>query len=459
MNDRAHELPPLVERLARPERIERQLERLVPTHARARRKVEVKQRGVPLARLLEDRPATARKISAALRDRTYAPQPARARVAYLDKKRILFALEAVDLVVHGVVADALNEAVAHRLSECVYSYRAGHSSWGATSAVAEYVRDHAARTPVRERGVHLFRADIANYAPSIPNHDGAPLWDRLRDGLAPRDTPEDAWAFEVVRGVVRPPVVFDDQPPQPLPLGMPVGSPMCTAVLNWFLDPLDKLLEPNAPADGLYARYGDDILVVHERYDEVVRRRESAEAWLEQQGLALKAEKWQLVYFNGAGRPSPDDPSLPGTTAVEYLGMRIDFKGTQSMSNSKRKRALVDLRDRLRQSARLLANRPLEQRGRVLVDVANEFITANDAVQGAYMDWVFTRTTDREQLKQMDYDIARAVVAQLVGHGGAKGFRVVSWRQLRAWGLISLVDARNKGWRAASKMAKAKPDE
>ena len=52
--------------------------------------------------------------------------------------------------------------------------------------------------------------------------------------------------------------------------------------------------------------------------------------------------------------------------------------------------------------------------------------------------------TDRQQLEQLDYWIARTVVKALSGRRNARAFREIPYRKLRNdWGLISLVAARN----------------
>jgi hypothetical protein len=53
--------------------------------------------------------------------------------------------------------------------------------------------------------------------------------------------------------------------------------------------------------------------------------------------------------------------------------------------------------------------------------------------------------TDREQLRELDRQIARIAASAIAGRRGSRAFRQVSYRQLRAWGLPSLLHARNRG--------------
>jgi hypothetical protein len=52
--------------------------------------------------------------------------------------------------------------------------------------------------------------------------------------------------------------------------------------------------------------------------------------------------------------------------------------------------------------------------------------------------------TDRNQLKQLDYWIARIVVGAVTGDTNVRAFRKVSYREIRQkWGLKSVLHARN----------------
>lgn len=443
----------LAARLGDPERIERQLERIRQKHGGSRRLDQLTTRGVSMQRLLQDKRELARRLARELQEHTYAPSPVEPRTIVADKTRTIYRIDAVDLVVHGVVAELINEAVADRLSDRVYSYRPGRSSWDATRDVAAFVRRHAARLPVERRGLHVFRADVANFGPSIPNDDGSALWVRLREALQPGDGPADRWAWDLVRRVIRPDVREADGSIRPLAHGMPTGSPAGTAAQNWFLSPLDRELEPieaDPGGHGFFARYGDDMLLLHPNLSRVDAFRVRIEQWLAAHGLAIKPEKWTRLYFNGAGRTSPVEADLAGTTKITYLGVDIGFDGTVSLPKRKARALLVDLRARLRRSAKLVPQGDLETQGRALVRVVNAWVLADDVISGPYVDWVFHRLTDRKQLEQLDYEIARAVIAALVGHRNVRGFREVSWAQLRQWGLVSLVALRNRGKRGAS---------
>ena len=64
----------------------------------------------------------------------------------------------------------------------------------------------------------------------------------------------------------------------------------------------------------------------------------------------------------------------------------------------------------------------------------------------AYAGLLRAVVTDRRQLAQLDHLLALAVAAAAGERPGVRAFREAPPRQLRAWGLPSLVDARNR-WR------------
>src|SRR5688572_21185252 len=110
--------------LADPRRYERELERLA-ARLPARRLRGVTQDGVPLAFLVAERGRVARLLARAVAGGSYRPTPALVRRARLDKERALFVLSAADLVLHGVLAALLAEALEPELSPRVFSYRRG----------------------------------------------------------------------------------------------------------------------------------------------------------------------------------------------------------------------------------------------------------------------------------------------------------------------------------------------
>jgi hypothetical protein len=86
-----------------------------------------------------------------------------------------------------------------------------------------------------------------------------------------------------------------------------------------------------------------------------------------------------------------------------------------------------------------------ERAGRALCSVVNRALDPHSALTQQRSAIALRRiVTDRRQLEQLDYWIARIVVHALTGRRDARAFRDVPYRKLRQdWGLVSLVAARN----------------
>jgi hypothetical protein len=84
---------------------------------------------------------------------TYEFEPGRMRqIRVHGKERIVFAFRLTDLIVHGVVADIVQEAMTPHLSPRLYSYRKGVSWWAGIADFSSYARAHR-RTPTRSRWI------------------------------------------------------------------------------------------------------------------------------------------------------------------------------------------------------------------------------------------------------------------------------------------------------------------
>jgi len=436
--------------LSDPARYRRQIDRLHRRHAYTRALYEIQQAGVSLASLCLHRARVARLLARTVGGGAYRLGPARLRRIHVDSKvREVFAYCLMDLVVHGVVAAVVEEALRPRLSPSLYSYRPGISWWRPIAAFAAYARAHRQDRPdPRSRGLYVLRRDVRSYTDSIPVGESSPLWPMLRGVLEPPGEGQSAspadWAL--IRAVVRPEIVGEGGARGTLYRGVPTGQPISCVLFNLYLSELDH--DFDAIAGGFYARYSDDLLFAHpdpEVAREVDRRIEARLAAL---GLGINADKRQTFYLTGAGRASADWPEARGTTSVPFLGCAVSSAGTIALSRAKRRRLLADLGQRVRRTARALGPTDPERAGRILCAVLNRALQARtEFAQERSAALLRRAVTDRRDLKQLDYLLARLVVRTVTGRSDVRGFRAVPYRRVRgAWGLLSLQHARDV-WR------------
>ena len=440
--------------LVDPRRYRGRIQRLHERHLYTSQSQTLKQEGVSLASLAFHQAKVARLLARAIARDEYRVGSARARTIVVEgKARVVFSYALTDLVVHGVVADALAEAIEPELSPRLYSYRKGVSWWRGVSRFAAYVRAHRRSRPdPRTRGLYVLRRDVEAYTDSIPVGPTSPLWPMLRRaldrsgagaGLGPTD-------WRLIERIVRAEAVAEDGASFTRYRGVPTGQPISCVLFNFYLAGFDR--EFDAIPDGFYARYCDDILFAHPDPEVVRDVDDRMRAGLARLALTMKEQKSRSLYLTGAGRASALAPEFRGTTAVSFLGCLVTGTGTVALGRAKRRRLLTDLGDRVARTATVLRGAERHTLGRAVCAVINRTLESRPSPsQQASAVLLRRAVTDRPHLRQLDYMIARIVLRAVVGESSASAFRRLPYRVIRRnWRLISLLHARNR-WRVRSR--------
>jgi hypothetical protein len=428
-----------------PRRFRRQIERLFERIPYAAKGWVLREEGVPLDAVFDRRRRLARLMVRTIRQNAYEFQPGRIReIRVQGKRRDVFSFRLVDLIVHGVVAEIIEEAAAPLLSPELFSYRKGVSWWHAVTRFSEYVRAHRrARPDPRSRGLHVLRRDVDAYTDSIPVGGDSPLWGILRglfESPGSRIEPDD---WRMLESVVRP-VVRDKQGRLiSLLRGVPTGQPVACVLFNVYLHELDRELA--AIPGGFYARYSDDILFAHPDAGVARTASEAIERNLSRLGLRLKVEKSRDLFLTAAGRNPPPPSEARGSPYVPFLGLDVWADGTSSLGREKTRALLQDCAARARLTEQALRGTPLETRGKSVCAALNRSLAAETLLfQEPAAPLLRRVVTRRPKLLELDFLIAKTVVEALTGQPGNKGFRILPYRILRQdWGLESLFHARN----------------
>ena len=386
-----------------------------------------------LAVLQRDGDALARRLAREFAERRWVQQPARRRIAMLDRPRELITLDVVDRVVHAAVGGLLVQWLEPRLPASLYSYRPRRGPGHVVAAVVAALRAERARgRPLRERGLYVMRFDVSKYGDTLPVDAASELWPMLRGELAGVD----AWLVDTICAMVR-----CDGDGEPRDIGVAIGSPIANPVLNLYLVDLDRTLETMAR---LYVRFGDDCLLACESAAAADAARAEVERVLARKRLRVTRTSRCGDYWNAAGRPGDGD--WRGTSHVSYVGADIAFGGTVRLKLARRHELLRAVDERIAGLAKLLDD-GADARAR-----AAELCAALRPAFDRASPWVLpelarvvTLASCRRQLAEMDREIAVAVAAAATRRRGAAAFREVAWRELLAIGLPSLVKLRNRG--------------
>jgi hypothetical protein len=130
---------------------------------------------------------------------------------------------------------------------------------------------------------------------------------------------------------------------------------------------------------------------------------------------------------------------------VHFLGTRIAADGTVGLDAKKIRGVLREIDQRIQQTVRTRTVFDVDGLGRSVCSVVNSALDPRSTLTQQKSAVLLRRVvTDRAQLEQVDYWIARMVVEAVTGERRARGFRKLPYRKLRRdWGLVSLVAARN----------------
>lgn len=427
-------------------RYERQIDRLYRRRLLGRRVFGLKQEGVPLAAVSLHRAEVARRLAAAVRKGLYEFAPGRVfTITTGGKERDIYTFRLTDLILQGVVAEIVGKAVSSRLSPRLFSYRRGLSWWKAVSLFAAYAR--AARrltADPRRRGLYVIRRDVDSYTDSIPVHPASPIWPMLKSLFSASRRPPGPAVWKIVEQVVRPEFYSKDGGLASLVRGVPTGQPISCVLFNLYLDGLDHALD-RIPG-GFYARYSDDLLFAHPDAGVAQEAAQTIDRALADLGLQVKPDKSLDLYLTGAGRRSDVWPESKGTTRVPFLGTFVFADGTVALEREKMHELVRDLRARALRTARALKGEDEETVGRAVCAALNKaFDPEAKLFQQKSAGLLRRAITHRPQLAQVDHLAARAVLLAARGQGRVRGFRRIPYRKIRKeWGLVSLLQARNK---------------
>jgi len=431
-------------RLGDRRRYERQIERLHQRYLLTSRLYELRQSNVSLASIVMNRGKVARLLAREVADGRYELEPGELRtIRARHKMREVFACRLTDLIVHGVVADIVQDAVDPRLSKRVFSYRKGLSWLTPIAELAAFIRtERRKHADPLARGVYVLRRDVDSYTDSIPIGRDSPLWAMLEAELGALP----ALFEQVVRVEMKVPdggIVCRTK-------GLPMGQPIAAIVANLYLTDMDRSLE-EIPG-GFYARYGDDFLFAHADPG-VARHAEGViDEILDSLRLTVNEKKRRTLYLTPPGRPSDAWAEVKGTSGVPFLGTRIAADGTIGLDDSKIRALLRELDRRATTTVRTLRGAERDQAGRAVCAVVNRALDPRSALTQSRSAIALRRVvTDRHQLEQLDYGIARLVLRAVTGRRDARAFREIPYAKLRHdWGLVSLVAARNRRGKVAA---------
>ena len=274
--------------------------------------------------------------------------------------------------------------------------------------------------------LYLVKRDIADYFASIDH-------ELLIANLAALVNPSD-YLFQLLEQRIR--FSYQDEAETcTAKAGIPFGSAIACLFANIYLTDMDRRIES---IPGLrYFRYADDILLLASTREQARAGRATLESSLAGLRLGMKASHSTDLTLSAA--PLTIDREFAPAKEFRHLGLLFRAGGRVSLSRDKVRKIQNLFRFAFRRARRRWTKipQPLEK-ARALARLAAE--TMERGLRNvAILDYYLKHVDDEGQIRLLDRWLAEEVLACVFG-GHKKGhFRRISYAELRAMGLPSLV--------------------
>jgi len=324
----------------------------------------------------------------------------------------------VDLLLYRV----LNHKLHNWFSPNSYAYRdRGYGLDSCQDRIARVLR--SASTPL-----YVIKRDIADYFASV---DHELLLNKLASLVAPGD---------YLRGLLEQRVRFlyqDSGCELKATVGIPFGTAAACLLANIYLTELDRQLES---IPGIhYFRYADDMLLLSASRKTATDAARQLELTLAKLRLGTKAShRADLLLTN---EPASDAVfTLAGN--FRHLGLLFRAGGGVALSRDKQRKIQNLFRFAFRRSRRRWKKEADPQvRVQMLINVAVQ--TIEKGIRNvAILDYYLKHVDDDRQLRMLDRWLAEEVLSAIFGGHKKSHFRRISFEQLRAMGLPSLLHRR-----------------
>ncbi|HET9837287.1 MAG TPA: reverse transcriptase/maturase family protein [Candidatus Angelobacter sp.] len=356
-----------------------------------------------------------------LQRRQFRFRPAVAlRYNFNGKQRTLYISPWEERIVDLMLYRALSRKLDPWFSSNSYAYRVfGYGLDQCQAQIAKVMRS-------ADGPLYLIKRDIADYFASV---DHEILIAQMAELVDPSD-----YLFQILVQRIR----FQYQEELQgctARRGIPFGSAIACLFANIYLTAMDRRIE-SVPGVH-YFRYADDILLLASKREQACAARQALESSLDGLKLAMKPSHSMDLAICAA--PVPADPEFSQATEFRHLGLLFRSDGAVSLSRDKLRKIQNLFRFAFRRARRRWKKITVPaEKARALAVLAAETIDRG-LRNVAILDYYLRHVDDERQIRLLDRWLAEEVLACVFG-GHKKGhFRRISYAELRAMGLPSLV--------------------
>ncbi len=218
--------------------------------------------------------------------------------------------------------------------------------------------------------------------------------------------------------------------------GIPFGTSIACLLANVYLTGMDREVE-SIPGV-CYFRYADDLLVLSASREAAAEAAGRVESSLAKLKLATKASHQVDLLLTETLAP---DESFSTANSFRHLGLLFCREGRVALSRDKLHKVQNLFRFAFRRKRRWKREKEARLRAQALINIAVE--TVEKGIRNvAILDYYLKHVNDEEQLRLLDRWLAEEILSRVFG-GHKKGhFRKISFGELRAMGLPSLLHRR-----------------
>ncbi len=385
-----------------------------------------------------------RKISRLLvkqiKEQRYQPQSVEENIVRVkEKDRVICKLNPFDMIAQGVISQLITARLTDYISKSVYSVK-NRSNYMAARQLGEFFRKHQNK---KRCDLFVIRTDISAYTDSIPLTKTAPLWQRLQSILTFLHVDDDfaSYLLSLLKQFLRPIIKNEDGLYYQRLLGTPMGSPLSALVATCYLVDVDRLF--STMDDIFYARYGDDIVIIATEEKRILQCDTLLNTHIKPLGLHRNHQKDQLIYLTHCGKPYKND-LFEHSHCVNYVGYSIQADGTLALKSKAIRTIKRDLKRRVRALVNCSKGMSLHEQGHFICQTINRAFCPGDALSVEKVDLLIHCVTNRKQLQDLDYYLAKTIAEQLSAQRGVRAFRHITYKKIRSqWQLHSLNQLRN----------------
>ena len=347
--------------------------------------------------------ALAKHLATEISDGKYHFKPARVRVVG-GETEVLLPLS--DVIVLRLLGNALKSACFSSIWRLALGRASAATVARSVNGISRMLKEHKKKHwEVERRGLFVLRRICTDPHKVITPDETSSYWPLLESAVKRSiPQPDKAKIFvELVKDHLRHSVIENSN------ITLPHWSPVSDVVISLALSPVDKLLTKDK---NLFAsRIDGNIVIFSQTKDVLENLAQSLDAAISKCSLKVDNKSSGIFYLTPSGLPHPELKDVEPRRSFGYLGAKLYADGEVSVNTHE----LDDLLESISKHAQDAAKTFRESQNytdaaKAAVKSTNLILTDKIKVHGNKALWILPTVTNRSDLKDLDFQIAKSVI-------------------------------------------------